>query len=116
MNNLIKIKTAQGDDIFVPAWQLVKQKMEEFASKHYGKQIICDPGLIYDGRIAVVWRCRYYLPTLEVAGYFYFHNEFRDYPVDFEYPVLVFAPFSHVTAEVGGAKVSFNDGKLAFLI
>lgn len=116
MEKLVKITSVRGDIIKVPEWQLDKCKMEETASKHYGKPIICDPGIIYDSRIALVWRCRSCLPTLEVVGYFYFHNEFRDFPTDFEYPVYVFTPFSHVTAIVGGAKVCFNEGKLNFLI
>lgn len=113
---LVKTCTALGELRMVPEWMLFKQQMEKLASKHYGVPIICDPGIIYDSRIAVVWRCRSCCPTLKVEGYFYFHNVFRDYPRDFEYEVFVFIPFSHVMAKVGNAEVNFHDGKLTFLI
>lgn len=110
-----KITNVLGDVIMVPQWQLQKSAMEKFASEHYGEVVICDPGLVYDGRVAVVWRCRSCVQQLKVLGYFCFQVGFRDYPADFEYDVLVFVPFSHVTAQIAEAKVCFSEGRLQFL-
>ena len=110
-----KITNVLGDVIMVPQWQLQKSAMEKFASEHYGEVVICDPGLVYDGRVAVVWRCRSCVQQLKVLGYFCFQVGFRDYPVDFEYDVLAFVPFSHVTAQIAEAKVCFSEGRLQFL-
>ncbi len=113
---LVKISTAIGDEINVPAWQLDKLKMEEFAEKHYGKKIICDYGVIYAGRVAVVCRCRSCQPTLKVEGYYYFQAGFlTEDEMGYRFQKTVFVPFSHVTADVGKAKVCFSDGKLHFL-
>ena len=101
-----KITNVLGDVIMVPQWQLQKSAMEKFASEHYGEVVICDPGLVYDGRVAVVWRCRSCVQQLK---------GFRDYPADFEYDVLAFVPFSHVTAQIAEAKVCFSEGRLQFL-
>lgn len=114
MSENVKFSTFLGNIIDIPKWQMSKQKMEEYASEHYGKQIICDPGLVYDGRIAVVWRCCNQ-EDAKVEGYFYFCNGFFDYPKDFDYPVSVFVPLSSEVALVGEAKVIYNNGILTFL-
>lgn len=69
-----KITNVLGDVIMVPQWQLQKSAMEKFASEHYGEVVICDPGLVYDGRVAVVWRCRSCVQQLKVLGYFVFRS------------------------------------------
>ena len=110
-----KITNVLGDVIMVPQWQLQKSAVGKVASEHYGEVVICDPGLVYDGRVAVVWRCRSCMQQLKVLGYFCFQVGFRDYPADFEYDVLAFVPFSHVTAQIAEAKVCFSEGRLQFL-
>lgn len=114
--SLVRISTATGREIEVPAWQLDKCEMEKFASAYYGEKIICDYGLIYAGRVSVVCRCRTCQPVLKVKSYFYFEVGFiTDDEMDYGFAKTVFVPFSHVTAEIGDAKVCFTDGKLKFL-
>ena len=100
-----------GAEIKIQKSLLSKEDVAKAASKHYGREVVCIPGVFGTGTIAVGWR--FEDAARNVLGYMTLSTGvFADYPDDFEYGVSVFVPFNENWSYFSGYKVIYIADKI----